>query len=336
MPENTALKSILLLASNPKGTPSLRLQEEEQQIKERLRLAGYGRTPVNAIPASRPRDIQQAMLDFKPQIVHFTGHGAGQDGLVFEDVTGNSKLVDSEALANLFRLFSKRVECVVLNACYSKFQAEAIGKYIKYVVGMSNAIGDSAAIEFSIGFYTALGAGESISFAYELGCNAIQLAGIPEHLSPALFKEAQLVQNRLSENKGVENEEKIKKISLELDILVAALQLEQLEVEDALEILAKKFEQSLPQRISVTRKNSLLSAKRSVKEITLHFDQYHYQIIRESTNAFKTKIMKVVRGIVIKTTEVPVDEWINQIASELIQLADQSEVVRISLQNFLI
>ena len=98
----------------------------------------------------------------------------------------------------------------------------------------------------------------------------------------------------------------------------------------------KKFEQSLPQRISVTRKNSLLSAKRSVQEITLHFDKYHYQIIRESTNVFKTKIMKVIRGIVIKTTEVPVDEWINQIASELIQLADQSEVVRISLQNFLI
>jgi hypothetical protein len=104
------------VAANPKGTSSLRLQEEEREIKERLRLAGYGKVPINSTGATRPRDIQQAMLDFKPQIVHFSGHGAGQDGLVFEDAVGQEKLVSSEALANLFKLFSKRVECILLNA----------------------------------------------------------------------------------------------------------------------------------------------------------------------------------------------------------------------------
>jgi CHAT domain-containing protein len=194
MSDSTALKSILLLAANPKGTVSLRLQEEEREIKERLRLAGYGKVPISSTGATRPKDIQQAMLDFKPQIVHFTGHGAGQDGLVVEDVSGKLKLVDSEALANLFKLFSNHVECVVLNACYSKFQAEAIAQHIDYVIGMSQSIGDSAAIAFAIGFYTALGAGESIEFAYELGCNAIQLQleGIPEHLVPVLVKKNNL------------------------------------------------------------------------------------------------------------------------------------------------
>ncbi|MCC5668906.1 CHAT domain-containing protein [Nostoc sp. CHAB 5784] len=186
MNDSAALKSILLLAANPKGTVSLRLQEEEREIKERLRLAGYGKVPINSTGATRTRDIQQAMLDFKPQIVHFTGHGTGKDGLAFEDGMGQLKLVDSEALANLFKLFSKRVECVVLNACYSQFQAEAIAQHIDYVIGMSQEIGDRAAIEFAVGFYTALGAGETIEFAYELGCNAIQLEGIPEHLTPVL------------------------------------------------------------------------------------------------------------------------------------------------------
>jgi len=127
-------------------------------------------------------------MDFKPQIVHFTGHGAGQDGLAFEDGTGRLKLVSSEALADLFKLFSERVECVVLNACYSEFQAKAIVRHINYVIGMSKAIGDRAAIEFSVGFYTAVGAGESIEFAYQLGCNAIQLEGIPEDLTPVLLR----------------------------------------------------------------------------------------------------------------------------------------------------
>lgn len=188
MNDSHSLKSILLVAANPKGTSSLRLQEEEREIKERLRLAGYGKVPINSTGATRPRDIQQAMLDFKPQIVHFSGHGAGQDGLVFEDAVGQERLVSSEALANLFKLFSKRVECILLNACYSESQAKAIVKYIDYVIGMSQDIGDRAAIEFSIGFYTALGAGESIEFAYEMGCNAIELEGIPEQLIPVLYK----------------------------------------------------------------------------------------------------------------------------------------------------
>jgi CHAT domain len=86
------------------------------------------------------------MVDFKPQIVHFTGHGAGKDGLAFEDGTGQPKLVDSDALANLFKLFSSRIECVVLNACYSQIQAEAIAQHIDYVIGMSQAIGDRGTI----------------------------------------------------------------------------------------------------------------------------------------------------------------------------------------------
>jgi tetratricopeptide (TPR) repeat protein len=186
MNDTIAPKSILLMAANPKGTVSLRLQEEEREIRERLRLAGYGKVPIHSTGATRPRDMQQAMLDFKPQVVHFTGHGSGKDGLAFEDGAGQLKLVDSDALANLFKLFSSRVECVVLNACYSQFQAEAIAQHIDYVIGMSQTIGDRAAIEFAVGFYAALGAGEAIEFAYELGCNAIQLEGIPEHLTPVL------------------------------------------------------------------------------------------------------------------------------------------------------
>lgn len=195
MSNSAALKSILLLAANPKGTVSLRLQEEEREIKERLRLAGYGKVPINSTGATRTRDIQQAMLDFKPQIVHFTGHGSGKDGLAFEDGAGQLKLVDSEALANLFKLFSSRVECVVLNACYSQFQAEAIAQHINCVIGMSRAISDRAAIEFAVGFYTALGAGESIEFAYKLGCNAIQLEGISEYLTPVLFVKKNKLEN---------------------------------------------------------------------------------------------------------------------------------------------
>jgi small GTP-binding protein len=183
-----SMKTILLLAANPKNTNPLRLQEEERDIKERLRLAGYGTEPIKSAVAARPRDIQQSILDFDPQIIHFSGHGGDEAGLVFEDIDGNPKLISGEALADLFELFSDRLECVVLNACYSETQALAISQHINYVIGMDRKIGDRAAIEFAVGFYTALGANKPYDFAFKLGCNAIRLAGIDEAHTPKLLK----------------------------------------------------------------------------------------------------------------------------------------------------
>lgn len=83
------------------------------------------------------------------------------------------------------------MECILLNACYSEIQAKAIAQHIEYVIGMSQEIGDRAAIEFSVGFYDALGAGRNIEVAYKFACNAIQIASIPEYLTPKLLRKNQ-------------------------------------------------------------------------------------------------------------------------------------------------
>jgi CHAT domain-containing protein len=148
-----------MLSANPKETARLRLDEEQREIEtglERSQLREKFRLVKKE--AVRPKDFRRAMLDLKPQIVHFSGHGEGEKGIAFEDEAGKTKLVDAEALAGLFKLFADSVECVILNACYSKVQAAAIARHIPYVIGMSQAIGDQAAIEFSVGFYDALGA----------------------------------------------------------------------------------------------------------------------------------------------------------------------------------
>jgi serine/threonine-protein kinase len=102
-------------------------------------------------------------------------------------VTGQIKLVSAEALAGLFSLFADRLDCVLLNACYSEVQAKEISRHINSVIGMSQAIGDKAAISFAVGFYDALGADKGVEFAYKLGCSAISMQGIPEHLTPKLL-----------------------------------------------------------------------------------------------------------------------------------------------------
>ncbi len=138
--------------------------------------------------AVRTHDLHRALLDTDPQIVHFCGHGSRDEGLVIEDEDGKSKLLSTEALTSLLEKFAEHVECVLLNACYSEVQAKRIVQHIEYVIGMSDALGDTAAIKFAIGFYDALGAGRSIESAYEFGCVAIQSENIPEHLTPKLHK----------------------------------------------------------------------------------------------------------------------------------------------------
>lgn len=185
--EALPVRKILILTANPKNTSKLRLDAEVREIQTGLERAKK-RDQFEIITkwAVRPEDLRRALLDYEPQIVHFSGHGTATEGLALENETGQTQLVSTHALASLFEVFKDKVECVLLNACYSVEQAEAIRQHIPYVIGMNHEIGDRAALEFAVGFYDALGAGRSIDDAFKLGCISIDLEGIPEALTPVL------------------------------------------------------------------------------------------------------------------------------------------------------
>ncbi|MGB8700147.1 MAG: dynamin family protein [Thermosynechococcaceae cyanobacterium] len=194
---NEDAKRILFLAANPKNTSPLRLDKEVREIENGLISKKPGQFCFEKKWAVRPVDIQRAMLEFKPHIVHFSGHGEGIEGLVLESNEGDfGQLISTEALEGLFKLFSDEVECVILNACYSEVQADAINAHIHHVIGMNQSIGDKAAIDFSVGFYDAIGTGRPIEFAYHFGCNSIQLSSSgksinhSQHLIPVLKTKA--------------------------------------------------------------------------------------------------------------------------------------------------
>jgi CheY-like chemotaxis protein len=184
--------TILFLAADPTDASRLRLGQEFREIKERLQLSRHRDRLKLELPqlSARPADVSQALLDTQPQIVHFSGHGTSTGALCFENQAGTARLVQPKALARLFGQFVGQVDCVLLNACYTKEQAKAIARHIDFVIGMSQAISDKAAIAFATGFYQALGAGRTIEQAYELGRVLVELQeeGVPEHLIPVLIK----------------------------------------------------------------------------------------------------------------------------------------------------
>lgn len=179
---------ILFLAANPKDTGQLRLDEEMRGIDQALRQAEFrDKFDIKQQWAVRVIDLQSHLLRYQPDIVHFSGHGSATSEIILEDTSGNSQPVSSRALSQLFFVLKDNIRCVILNACYSEQQAQAIAKHIDCVIGMSKAIGDSAAINFAIAFYQALGYGRDVKTAFDLGCVQIDLENLSEQDTPKLL-----------------------------------------------------------------------------------------------------------------------------------------------------
>jgi hypothetical protein len=179
---------ILFLAANPKDSSKLRLDEEIREIQARIRAAEF-RDSFELVSrwAVRPLDLLQAFNEVQPDIVHFSGHGSRQAELVLEDEGGNAKPVSEAALVSLFKNVKDNIRLVLLNACHSEAQAQAISQQIECTVGMSAAIGDEAAIVFASMFYGALAFGRSVGQAFEQGRTGLLLQGIPEENTPILL-----------------------------------------------------------------------------------------------------------------------------------------------------
>ena len=190
----STINVILFLAADPSDLARLRIGEESREIQEKLRLARLrDHFDVEVRLSVRPADVSQSLLDLAPRFVHFSGHGAQNGAICFETRTGEALPIAPAALSALFAQFAGAVECVVLNACFSAVQAEAIAAEIPYVIGMRSEVGDRAAIAFSVGFYQAIGAGRPVEDAFRLGVVQIQLEGLPEALTPVLVRKGERV-----------------------------------------------------------------------------------------------------------------------------------------------
>ncbi|MEI1373402.1 CHAT domain-containing protein, partial [Nostoc sp.] len=113
------MKKILIVSANPTTTDKLRLDEEVREIQEGLQRS-RSREKFELITkwAVRADDLRRALLDHDPHIIHFSGHGGGNQGLALENNTGQMQLVSTESLARLFKLFKDKVECILLNPTF--------------------------------------------------------------------------------------------------------------------------------------------------------------------------------------------------------------------------
>jgi CHAT domain-containing protein len=120
-------------------------------------------------------DIQAAVAEFKPKVVHIIAHGqvVGKESVIvlthYESLGRRNPKADSVSADRLARVLQAskpdaRPDAVVLNACNTArvgdvsvaFAAELIRQGIPLVVGMAGEVADSACRLFARQFYSAL------------------------------------------------------------------------------------------------------------------------------------------------------------------------------------
>ena len=180
----TSMKNLLFLAASPADQARLNLGKEHDAVKAELKSAEFA---LEAFFDLRAHRIQDKLLEYKPFIVHFSGHGTQRGEIYIEDQHGDGHPISSRALGDLFGLLKGNIQLVFLNACYSEEQAQAISEHIDCVIGMSNEIEDEAARTFSVAFYRALGFGTDLRTAFDLGCNAIDIENLEDILVPKIL-----------------------------------------------------------------------------------------------------------------------------------------------------
>lgn len=179
---------ILVMTASPADMTPIRTRDEERQLKASLLdgLEGRERLKLEVIRGATVDDILAAMNKFKPHILHIGAHGNEDGDLSFLDEQGDAALVPLAGMAAAVKAAGDQLQMIILNACHSETTTKVLVDHVDCAIGMRKAIADTSAIEFTRGFYGALGYGRSVGQAYEQGLAALKLRGLPNSGSIAL------------------------------------------------------------------------------------------------------------------------------------------------------
>jgi len=123
--------------------------------------------------------------------------------------------------------------------------------------------------------------------------------------------------------------------ALDFALLSEMLRAGEKQSRDLLEHLAYVLETAMPGQCEIKRSGGLFSAKK-ISEITVSFDGAEFLLVRGRNEGLVATEKQIVRGVVLKTKEVDVDEWIDKLAKELERVAEKNTKARQALSSFLL
>jgi hypothetical protein len=182
--------SILYLTANPDADNSLRVDREVRSVQEAVRRSKLrDRVAIHYSPAADIQSILDGLNEFRPQVVHFSGHG-WSGGLLADDPNSSGdkgRQLPFQLLAQAVAATDSPPTVVVLNACESAGARRAFLPPAKAIVVMKNSISDLAATAFATRFYAGVAAGQSLKSAFDQGTVGVSAVSVGETATPLLM-----------------------------------------------------------------------------------------------------------------------------------------------------
>lgn len=162
-------ETVLVLNATPDDQGRIRADKEGALLERQLEMVKNRERQFHVVQkfAVRLQDIQRELLNNRPKILHFSGHG-DEGVLMFENDNGTTAELNGDVLAEIIQVYGQ-LDCLVLHACYTEHVARACAKHVRTVVGSIDAINDETAPKFTYAFYQALANGRTYANAFLAG-----------------------------------------------------------------------------------------------------------------------------------------------------------------------
>jgi hypothetical protein len=123
-------------------------------------------------------------------------------------------------------------------------------------------------------------------------------------------------------------------IDLDIDLVTASLRADAGDVGTFVEALAVKLEEALPQAVAVERHRDGMFGPKRVRRISLDAGGQRLEL-RVNGASIATVCARLSGGIVLKTEELPTDEWLRALGEALTVQARGSQTTRQALERLL-
>ncbi len=187
---------ILVVMSNPKGTPHLDLEAERRRIEQSWKTLNVKADFVRPVRA----EFRRVLAGADYHVVHFMGHGdfdADKGGVLLmerDDAERTPDPVSGKEFAVM--IADEPLRLVYLNACktgmaglhpFAGVASALIKKGVPAVVAMQFPISDRAAIDFATTFYERVAQNIGVEAAVTQARRALYTDGHPEWVTPVLY-----------------------------------------------------------------------------------------------------------------------------------------------------
>jgi hypothetical protein len=122
---------------------------------------------------------------------------------------------------------------------------------------------------------------------------------------------------------------------MQFELLAASLRADTRDLKTFVEALASKMEGALPAQTNVERRGGgLFSKEKRVHRIQIRLGDMRYELVAEG-GGVETSRARAVRGIVLKTEQVPLTDWVDDLSRVLAEAAQNNEQARLALEQLL-